>query len=255
MKKTVVIILLLFCSFHFYGQDRLTKAHQETIAEFIGFFKTNDREKIADNVSYPLKREYPLPEIKNKAEFLKRFEEVFDARFVDMITKSDPLKEDDWIAMGYRGIMMGTGSIWLDYDGTLLAVNYQSGYETKKMADLIVLEKKTLHPSISKFFKPVVILKTAKYRIRIDDMGQGQYRYASWKVNSAMNEKPDLVIENGEFFPDGSGGNHHFTFKNGKYIYECGITPLGEDGSPPAYITIYKGGKEILNEPATILQS
>jgi len=254
MQKAVIVVLILFYSVHFNAQDKLTKAHQETITEFIGFFKNNDRHKIAANVSYPLKREYPLPEIKSKVEFLDRFNEVFDSKLINTIVNSNPLKEDDWSAVGWRGIMLGNGDLWLDYDGTLLAINYQSAQEVKKSAELIASEKKTLHPSVNKFYKPIAVLNTKKFRIRIDDLGQGRYRYASWSKSAKISDKPDLIIENGEFSPDGSGGNHHYTFKNGKFIYECGIVVIGEENSSPAYLTIYKSGKEILSESADLVQ-
>lgn len=254
MQKAIIFFLLLLTAIHSSGQDKLTKEHKEVIEDFIGFFKTNNRQKIAENISYPLKREYPLPEIKDKKEFLKRFDEVFDSKLIATIIKSNLSKEDDWSAVGYRGIMLDNGSLWLDYDRKLLAVNYQSDIEAKKLAKLIALEKSGLHPSINKFVKPVSILLTKKYKIRIDDMGTGNYRYSSWKIAAKTSDKPDLIIMNGKFVPDGSGGNHHYTFKNGKYVYECGITVLGEEDSPPAYLTIYRDDKEILSESAYLVQ-
>lgn len=254
MAKTIIFFFLLLTSIHSSGQDKLTKEHKEIIEDFIGCFKTNDRQKIAENISYPLKREYPLPEIKDKKEFLKRFDEVFDSKLIATIIKSNPSKEDDWSAVGYRGIMLDKGSLWLDYDSKLLAVNYQSDIEAEKLAKLVALEKLGLHPSINKFVKPVSILLTKKYKIRIDDMGTGNYRYSSWKRAAKIRDKPDLIIMNGKFVSEGSGGNHHYTFKNGKYVYECGITLLGEEDSAPAYLTIYKDDKEILSESADIVQ-
>jgi len=250
MQKSIYFILFLFTFFIANAQDELTKEHKEVIARFIGYFKTNYKQNVAKNVSYPLKREYPLPEIKSKEEFIRRFDEVFDRKLIDLIVNSNPAK--DWSAVGWRGIMLGSGSVWLDYDGVLTAVNYQSDVEAKKIAKLVALEKSGLHTSINKFVKPVIILLAKKYRIRIDDMSAGKYRYASWKIDAKIGDKPDLIILNGEFVPDGSGGNYHYTFKNGKYIYECGITVLGEEDSAPAYLTIYKDGKEILSEEANI---
>lgn len=252
MKKAMLIFVFLSCCFNANAQDVLAKEHKQVIANFIGYIKKNERQKLATLVSYPLKRESPLPAIKNKEEFLKRFDEVFDSKLIAMIIKSNPSK--DWSAVGYRGIMLGNGTVWIDYDGTLLAVNYQSPAETKSKGALIALEKERLHTSINKFNAPVCVLLTKKFRIRIDDMGNGKYRYASWKITAKMSDKPDLIVQNGEYVPEGSGGNHHYTFKNGQYTYECGIMPLGEEGSDPAYLTVYKNDKEMLTEPATIVQ-
>lgn len=68
-----------------------------------------------------------------------------------------------------------------------------------------------------------------------------------------MSDKPDIIIEKGEFKPDGNGGNHSYIFKSGGFIYKCSIVILGEDNSPPAYLTIYKGEKEVFSDKANIV--
>lgn len=251
MKKILIALILLLSAYYATAQDSLTAEHKKVITDFINYFKNNDREEIALLVSYPLKREYPIPEVKDREKFLRRFDEIFDSKLIAMIVISNPSK--DWSAVGWRGIMLGNGSVWIDYDGTLIAVNYQSDAEVNKKAELIEFEKANLHSSVKQFSNPICILLTKKYKIRIDEMSNGKYRYASWKITAPMIDKPDIIIQNGEYVPEGSGGNHHYTFKNGKYIYECGIVLISEDDSAPAYLTIYKDDKEILNEPATVL--
>jgi len=63
----------------------------------------------------------------------------------------------------------------------------------------------------------------------------------------AMTEKPDLIITNGKFIADGSGGNHSYQFKKGIYLYGCSIIVLGEKDSPQARLVITQNGKEILS--------
>lgn len=150
--------------------------------------------------------------------------------------------------MGWRGIMFLQGDIWLDEEGKLIGVNYQSEDEAKKMAKLIAREKETVHPSLRVFYKPVSVLLTKKYRIRIDNMGGDKYRYASWKINAKKSDKPDLIIESVIIFMH---SKDYYTFTNGRYVYKCGINQLDEDDSSPSLI-IYKDGKEILSQPATI---
>ena len=53
--------------------------------------------------------------------------------------------------------------------------------------------------------------------------------------------------------PDGNGGNHSFEFINGEFKYECSIIVMGKQNSPPAYLTIYKGDKEIFSQKAIIV--
>lgn len=252
MKKHLAFIVMFLVTLGISAQDLPTQ-HHEAVTDFINCFKNNDRETLAGLVIYPLKREYPLPAIKNKVEFLKRYDEVFDSKLVAMIKNSSLSK--DWSAVGWRGIMLNNGDLWLDYDGTLIGVNYQSPAEVNRKTQLIASEKETLHSSIKKFSEPVCILLTPTYRIRIDEMEDGNYRYVSWKTSSKMSDKPDVIVYNGKVFPDGSGGNHHYMFKNGKYTYECGITLIGgEEGDMPAYLIVYKKDKEILNQQADLVE-
>lgn len=250
MKKTV---LLLFLISPFLASSQLTRDdHKEVVADFINNVKTKNPVMLDSLVYYPLSREYPLPAIYNKEEFKQRYNEVFDDELIQKIIKSNPT--EDWSAVGWRGIMLDRGDLWIDYDGTLIAVNHQSKWETKKRQELIEAERSQLHPSIQKYYEPIHILKTNKYLIRIDRMVEnGKYRYASWPINKRMSDKPDLVILGGEFVSEGSGGNHYYEFKNGAYTYQCYIIIMGEDDSPPANLTVLKGEKEILSQAADIV--
>ena len=251
MKQIIIVTFLTLNSFFLFGQG-MTKEEQKVVSNFIDCIIHKKKEKLATKISFPFEREYPIPQIKNSQEFLKRYNEVFDDNLTNMIVNSK--LSTDWSAVGWRGIMLLNGEVWLDYDGRLIAVNYQSKYEEKRVYELIKLEKSNLHKSLVKFKNPVHILETSKYRIRIDDLGKGNYRYASWPLKSKMTDKPDVVIEKGEYKPDGSGGNHSFIFKNKEYTYECAIIVMGEENAPPASLTIYKGDKEILSQKADIIR-
>ena len=54
-----------------------------------------------------------------------------------------------------------------------------------------------------------------------------------------MSEKPALVIKNGIWLPDGSGGNNHYEFVNGTYTYVCSINVLGTAETPPAALKVF----------------
>jgi len=250
MKKFLLLFFTLTL-FSTHAQDSLTAAHKEVITNFINDVKWNDREALAKRISFPFKREYPLPAIKNKAEFLKRYDEVFDTKLVGQITKSDP--GHDWYAGGYHGIMFSDGQVWIDYDGSLLGVNYQTAAEAKIKEQLITKDKKSVNPSVSQFTRPVHILKTAKYLVRIDDVGHANYRYTAWNASAKMTDKPNIIITNGEYKPDGSGGNHSYIFKNNGYTYECQIVVVGKDNDAAANLIVYKGNEQVLFQAATII--
>lgn len=250
MKKLTAALFFTINFLLVFGQEK-DPIHQQVILDFIELVKHHNKEKLSGFVAFPLDRKYSLAEIKNEQEFLNRYKEVFDDRLVKMIVDSNPLK--DWSAVGYRGIMFLNGAIWLDYDGRLTAVNYQSELEKRKRAELIGREKNNLHESIKTFSEPIHILETAQYRIRIDDLGAGNYRYASWPVNSKMSDQPDLILEKGELIPEGSGGNHRYAFTHGDYVYDCSIVEMKEADAPAVVLRIYKKGQEILSQNGNII--
>ncbi len=224
----------------------------KVVRNFISAVKQHDTNKIAKMISFPFKREYPIPDLKNRKELGRRYKEVFDDSLVKLISNSSP--KDDWGRVGWRGIMLLNGVVWLDDDGRLITINYQSALERKMKQNIIVTERNLLHESIRKYKEPVHILETKKYRIRIDELANGKYRYVSWNKNKKMSDTPDLVINNGEVEHDGSGGNHHYTFTNNGYTYTCNIVILGTANSPDAYLHILKGEKELLRQGADIVR-
>lgn len=247
MRQITITIILTLNLFAAFGQG-ITKEQPNVVSNFIDCIKNQKKEKLLAQIYFPFHREYPIPQIKNRQEFLKRYNEVFDDKLIKMIVNSNPAT--DWSAAGWRGIMLFRGDVWLDYNGKLISVPYQSKYEAKKKEELISLEKRKLHQSIKKFKRPICILETTKYRIRIDDLGKGNFRYASWPLRSKMSDKPDIVIQNGEQKPEGSGGNCSYDFRSGEYTYTCAII-VTENAR--AYLTIYKGDKEILSHKADIV--
>lgn len=257
MKK-VLICILLFLNFNLVCSQELDTIYphldanyQVKISHLIECFKNNDKEKIGDLIVYPLSREYPVSDIKNRKEFISRFDEIFDDTLIKMIISSNPAL--DWSEVGWRGIMLLRGEIWVNTDGEITGINYQTTKENNIKNKLIATDKKSIHSSLSTFERPVYILETTKFRIRIDDLGESNYRYASWPISKSMSEKPDLIILKGEFIWDGTGGNHKIVFNNAGYIYECSIIIIGLDDSPPAILTVTKKGKNILTQKAKII--
>ena len=252
MKKTKIIFLFLTAlSVNFAIGQELKKEYQKGIINFIDYIKNNKKEAVANIVKYPLNREYPIPAIKTKAEFVKRYNEVFDTTLKNKIINSNPAK--DWSQVGWRGIMLNQGDLWIDEDGFLTAVNYQSKYEKNLKTKLVSSDKSKLHSSVATFKTPVCVLETSKFKIRIDDMGNDKYRYASWSPSQKMSEKPDLIINNGKFVADGTGGNHYYDFKKGNFLYRCYIIVLGEKDSPDATLEVSQNGKKIVSQTARII--
>ena len=228
------------------ADEALPKEYIPLVQGLIDAAKANDLEAIAKRVAYPLKREYPIPAIQNTQEMVARFNQVFDPQLLELIANSKV--EADWQTMGWRGIMLGSGAVWLDFDGKIIAINAQTSAEAALKAEFIAKKKMALHASVSEFVSPELTWETAKFTIRVDNMGNSQYRYAAWAKGKPLSEKPDLVLNKGKLVFDGSGGNHSYQFRSGPYQYHCYATVLGTSDSPPGELVVYKNDQEILKQ-------
>lgn len=238
------ILFLLIFSFLFANSNELNPSQTENIQKIIKAFQENDIEYISNNViKYPLKRQYPIPSIKNQEELKKRFSEVFDDKLIEEIKNS---KIEDWSEMGWRGIMLNQGTLWLNFDEIIIAINYQSDFEKRLREDLIRKEKEQLDSSLKEFIEPTYKIKTKNFLIRIDKIDNSKYRYSSWKISKSESSKPDLVLLNGEIEYSGTIGYQYFTFKNRNYTYEIDIDATS--------LEVMKDNKTILLEKGELLE-
>jgi hypothetical protein len=239
-------------SINLNGDAKLEDFKIDSIKRIIALFKARDINKIASKIEYPLSREYPIPSIKNKQDFLKRFKEVFDDTLINRIANS---KIEQWSEVGWRGIMLDDGIIWMaNSNGVITAINYQSDFEKKLLQDLVTAEKQSLHESLKTFESAIYQIKTKNFLIRIDQLSDGNYRYASWKMNQKQSEKPSIILDNGQRTPDGSGGNHFITFTNKNFTYSVYIGMVREEGSSGVSLLVEKDGQKILSEAGTLIE-
>ncbi|WP_421271075.1 hypothetical protein [Aeromonas veronii] len=228
-------------------EEQLPAEYRPFVQQLVDAAEARDHQALANQMKYPFKQEYPIPAIKNASEMLTRFDEVFD----DAILKSIATSRvgQDWQAMGWRGIMLGSGEVWMDFDGKVIGINHQTAQAAKLKAELIARQKSDLHPSVREYKSPALMWQTEKFHIRIDELDDGHYRYASWAKGKTLADKPDLVLKNGTVRVEGSGGNHTYLFTSGPYRYECVVTVLGERGVPPGELVVYKNEVEIVHQP------
>lgn len=250
--RNLLLTIILFVSNLFYAQDdRLSQDKIDRVQNIINLFKTKNIKGISEIVNYPLSREYPLTDIKTKQELIKRFNDIFDQNVIDEISKS---KITDWSEVGWRGIMLHQGTMWIDTDGKITALNHQSETEKKQRLKLISELKEMLHSSLKSFKNPIYQFKTKHYLIRIDELENGKYRYASWKNNQNESEKPDIILTNGILEFSGSGGNHTITFKKGNFKYIVYRFHIGASDTPEISLSVEEKNKEILNEDGQLLE-
>ncbi|NRA81208.1 MAG: hypothetical protein HRU18_23660 [Pseudoalteromonas sp.] len=242
LKHSVYLFLLLMA----FSSFAATK-HIKIVKPVVAAFKSGDKAAIAKRVHYPLQRKEPLPAIENEQMLIENFEQIFDKEFVEKIVNSNV--RHDWEMMGWRGIMFDSGKLWLDFDGSIWAVPYESEAEKAQREALIDEQKQALHKSLREFIKPILTWQTKQHLIRIDELADNQYRYAAWGIDQSMQDEPSLVITGGTLSFDGSGGNHFYTFTNNGYRYVCHVIVLGTEHSPPGLLEVFRNNVQILSEP------
>jgi len=90
MNKVLLrrVLLPMMCLFTI-NANGLEQEHYAAVETVVEAFKKNNHEMISDLVSYPLLREYPIPPIRSKKEFIERFSEIFDDELISMNLNSD----------------------------------------------------------------------------------------------------------------------------------------------------------------------
>ena len=249
MKYRILILLLFAFNFSF-SQNDMDQNEIENIQKLIKLFQTKNVDGISKIIKYPLKREYPISDVKSEVDFRKRFNQIFDQKIINEISNS---KMDQWSEVGWRGIMLNHGDLWIESDGKIQALNYQSTFEINQKKTLINNDKKRLHSTIKAFKSPTYKIKTKSYLIRIDELANGKYRYASWKIGKSESSKPDLILSNGELKFDGSGGNHTITFRKGEFSYKVYRGIIGEKDAAEISLTVEQGGKIILQQDGQLI--
>jgi len=231
-----------------YGVKK--EIRNRNIESIISAFKKMDIEEISKLVVYPIERYFPIPSINNALEFQNRFHQIFDPYLINPV-KNSSLKdwhEDDF---GIWLFFVKKDNSWdrlyrLNHSGLITDIRHLSEKEEKYRNKLIEIEKKSLHSSLREYILPYIKIKTDNYLIRIDEIKNDKYRYASWKKGKKESSKPDLVIYNGDYIPD-NGGTSIF-FQNKEFSYEVAHNFIRGKRSPEYSLSVKKGEELILIE-------
>ncbi|UHO39603.1 hypothetical protein H5J24_05825 [Chryseobacterium capnotolerans] len=102
-----------------------------------------------------------------------------------------------------------------------------------------------------------VIIKTKKFKIRIDKQPNGKYLYQSWNANSKITAKPSMIISDGELIPDGSGGNYYFNFNNQGHSYQVWRNYLTNSAKKAPYtLVVYDtNDTEVVRQDAQVVKN
>ncbi len=102
-----------------------------------------------------------------------------------------------------------------------------------------------------------VIIKTKKFKIKIDKQPNGKYLYQSWGSNGKVTSKPNMIISNGDLIPDGTGGNYYYEFTNNGYSYQVWRNYLTDSPKKAPYTLSVtdQNGKTIVNQDGQIVKN
>ncbi len=227
------------------------ESQKYAIQPFLILIKNRNKAGIAKLVRYPFYRDYPILKIQNEEEFVLRFDEVFDDSILAVIEKSDAL--NDWSLVGWRGYMLHNGDVWIDEEGRLLGVNYQTRLSQEIRDSLIVKDKNQIYEQLRNYKSPVCLLKTESMWVRVDQLSDNSYRLVSWELAQKLSEKPKEILLQGKMERGGSCGNVEYIFKNKGLKYLVEIIECGSEEDPPARLSIYKGKKLMLEMDAVLV--
>lgn len=239
MLKKITIAILALSSASAFALDA---QQQKEVKNIIQLFKNKDIQGIIHHVQYPLNREAGIPSIKNAKEMQQRFEQVFDPTFQKKIASSTLTQ---WSEVGSEGVMFEDGQVWLNED-KISAVNYSSTAEQAYRTSLIKAQKNNLHESVKNFINPVLMFETATFTIRVDEITQDQYRYASWKKGQPLSSKPELVLTKGTV--SSMGSDAIYSFNSGPYRYEVATNLYGGESNADVLLLVEKNNTEVLSQ-------
>jgi len=200
MKKYFYFGLLLF----FFSQTISGQSIDYCkVKSIINAFISESPTQIADFIEYPLKRRYPLPSINNKQEFIDYFLEIFDSSFIQSVGNSNA--NNDWIEIGWRGVMFQNGNIWLSDNYLIKRINYESVLGKSKWQELVDFQKNKLPIEYQNIDNPIYEWNSEKYHYRLDEI-KGMYRLMIWDKEQTLLKE---IYENGMWEFDGNIGFFH----------------------------------------------
>jgi len=102
-----------------------------------------------------------------------------------------------------------------------------------------------------------IIIKTKKFKVRIDKQPNGNYLYQSWSANAKITAKPSMIISDGELIPDGSGGNYYYEFNNNGTLYQVWRNYLTNSSKKAPYtlVVIGSNGDELVRQDAQVAKN
>jgi|WetSurMetagenome_2_1015567.scaffolds.fasta_scaffold258519_1 hypothetical protein len=224
----ILIILTFALQINAQTNDSIPSWRQAQINKIVDLIKNDNFSQLSEVIRFPIKRPNPVPDIENKESFLRYCPTLFDDNFKQKLinakfTPDNTISRDDDFGLLY-------GYIWLNKNGEIIALNYNSDKELLTQKKLTDETRSLIHPSVKNWKKNMMVCKSDKFIIRIDLMDDLTLRYASWSIPKSISDKPDLVLFNGTEEFHGTRGGVTYTFQNSKWKYVIDRVDICEKG-------------------------
>lgn len=216
--------------------------------EIVNCIVKGDKKKLASLCIYPIKRDYPLPDIENAKQMIAYFDTLFDRSYRRNLAKE---KLEDKEYHGWRGYSFGKGTLWI-YD-SLYAVDYSSAKEKRKLDRLRRKEMQSLNVEMRDgSWKPYACYKdiTKMAYIRIDAKDGFTFRLARYGAGLKASDMPDFIMygklsdnwgdvssEKGNItsFLEPSLGFYFGDEKGDSIMIDASVFEMAEDGTFASY--------------------
>jgi len=212
------------------------RADYRTAQLFQEALRADNKQAVAKLIRYPLWMEYPLPAIKSAADFIKNWDDFFDAANIKSLLASKPTQ------VGWRGVALGPGDVWFD-EGRIITLNLRTREFDHKLHEAINRDNLKVHPSARGYKNIAVTCSTPTKDIRIQEHADG-FHYFAWKKDSDHLAKPELTLRGTAKF-EGSAGLATFTFERNGYKYLLSQPDICETRICTYELIVERGGKKL----------
>jgi hypothetical protein len=228
-----------------------TEPYEALVNDFKAALNTQDTTHIASFFQFPIAKRYPVPDIANQEDFVERFEHVLSTEVIDQILNSSTT--DDWRVIGTRGIALHQGMLWMNWEGRVTAIGYETAVASSYERRLIDEMAQAMHASLAGIKQPIGQFETDQSTVRIDITEHEEYRLAVWSNDKTLDQLPDLVAHGGDYELLGNEGNIRYAFPTGDVVYEVLINAVGDCANipPPALFMIVDDG-EVIDQQAAV---
>ncbi len=182
------------------------------IQKITAAFASKDRSRIADCFAFPYNRPYPLRTITNKIDFLALYDSIIDAELCEKIAKSS---RADWQEIGWRGTALDNGLVWLDDNGKICALNYETAAGRAELAKAIEEDKQSLSSRYRNFRYPCAQWKAGGRIYRVDQLNTKKETYRLL-ILDAKSAAVLVELAEGSRKWDGSGGNYYYVWQDSR---------------------------------------